>query len=244
MTKALVSQVPIGNLSIEGLMDAHGDFYVSVSQVSELFQLPKNHATRDAKALLGKGFQLPKLSSELNPKQVNVLTLEQFSLVMLELAFKGNEVAQNMSLDLAGLSLTQLFSDSFGKRFEADDRQAYLVARASSKVTRRTLTDAIKDYIELNGVTGNRAKFMYANVSDALNRGLFGHTAKSLCEHFKCPKNELRNHWDTHQLRMLERVEDFAMELIDDDNLDPMSAINKSLDIRNRGKPKLPYLAI
>jgi len=95
------------------------------TKAAEKFQFPIKHASRDLKAILGEGFQFPKWKSDLNPKAVNVLTLEQFNQLAFELALKGNVQAIEFMRDLSGLSLHQLFSDAFGQKFEAEDRQSW-----------------------------------------------------------------------------------------------------------------------
>lgn len=239
MAKLLVAQVPIGFLTIEGLMSDGGEFFISVSQAVKLFNLATpNHATKAVKALLGKDISLPRKASELNSNPVNVLTLEQFYTLTLRTAFNGNTQAQEFLAALSNMALAQLFSDAFGRRFDAEDRQIYLKVRALSKVTRRTLTDAIKEYLERNNITGNLARFMYSNVSDCLNRGMFGHPAKALCKHFQCHPSKLRDCFDAFEILEVERVEDYAIRFMDEDNLDPMSAMKKALGLSNCGKRK------
>jgi hypothetical protein len=225
-------------------MNEKAEFAVSASQTADLFQFDKNQASRTVKAILGEGFQFDKWKSELHPKAVNVLTLDQFNTVMIKLAFSGNQAAQELMLDLNGMALHQLFSDAFNERFDKEDRQNYLKARQIGKVTRRTLTDAIKDYISKNDIQGNRAKFLYKNASDALNRGLFGHAAKDLVAHFECEKDNLRDQFDAFQLTAIERVEDIAIGHIDEDNMDPVMAIKAGLVLGNRGRNKMAHIKI
>jgi hypothetical protein len=144
-TKAIVAEVKIGSVSIEGLMLPDGTFAVGASQLAELNLVSQDNYNRDLKAILGKDFPLVKSSSELNSKKVNILTLPQVEMVITQLAFKGNEVAQQLMLALIGLSLQQLFCDSFGIKFDGNDRQEWLTTRLQSKHTRRNLTDRLKD---------------------------------------------------------------------------------------------------
>ena len=126
---AVVTEVPIGNTSVEGLMTEDGTFYVGVPQIALRFQFDKNQASRKVKALLGKGFQFDKLKTELNPKPVNAIALDKFEVLVFELVLKGNERAIAFSRMLVGLSLHQLFCDAFGIKFEKEDRQEYLIQR-------------------------------------------------------------------------------------------------------------------
>lgn len=132
--KARITQVQIGKLFVEGIMLPNGDFGITVKQVANLVStLPKN-AARDFKRLLGKGSELfqVKISLEVGNETNNnqkYLTLEQFEKILTELSFKGNKQAQELVRQFVGLSLTQLWSDAFGIKFEQEERTQYLASR-------------------------------------------------------------------------------------------------------------------
>jgi hypothetical protein len=227
--RAEVTEVSIGSLTIEGLMDEKGVFYVAVPQVADRFQFPIKHASRDLKALLPNGFEFPKLKTKLNPKAVNAIPLKDFEQLAAKLAFSGNELAKQFVLDLFGLSLHQLFSDSFGLQFEAKDRQVWLVDRMKSKVTRRSLTDAIKDYILAHPeLSENAVKFMYSNITDATYRSLFGRSCKKLEGDLQVERHKLRDSLNVKELNHLNAFEDLAMRLIDDHEYSPGDAIREA----------------
>jgi hypothetical protein len=130
--KLKVTPVQIGQVSVEGLTDGQGNFYVSVTQSHSLFEftaLP-NSAAKYVKTLLGKDkTALLKLQSELNTQKVSVLTLQEFETLVAKLDRAGNIQAQNFRDLMVGLSLRQLFCDAFGEKFEINERQAYLSER-------------------------------------------------------------------------------------------------------------------
>lgn len=142
--KAEITEVSIGILKIQGLMSENGEFGVAVPQVTEKFRFNKNQASRDLKALLGKDFQFDKWKTPLNPKAVNVISLDYFQTLVRELDKRGNKAASEFVDALFGLSLHQLFCDAFGRKFEAQDRQAWLTTRYSTKHDFRPLTDLLK----------------------------------------------------------------------------------------------------
>lgn len=127
--RAYVTQVQIGNLEIEGLMTEKGEYRVAVPQLVALNLASQFNPTRDTKAILGKDSKLVKYKTEFNPNPVNTISLIEFEKVVFELAIKGNEFAANLVRALVGLSLTQLFSDAFGVKFEKEERQNYLKER-------------------------------------------------------------------------------------------------------------------
>lgn len=152
MLKAQITEVKIGNIVMNGLMDEEGKFYVALPQIAEEFSFDKNQASRDIKPLLGKGFQFDKVKTPLNSKAVNAIPLMYFEKLILELALKGNIKAIEMSRSLIGLSLQQLFSDAFNIKFEKEERQSYLKYR---QITREEfhprLTKAIQENLNIKG---------------------------------------------------------------------------------------------
>lgn len=145
--KASISEVKIGPVSLEGLMDENGEFYVSVPQMVDINLIPPNRSAKQLKALLGEGFQshaIVKLKTPIHPKEINAIPLESFSSLVFELALKGNNTATELARGLFGLSLYQLFCDSFGIKSEAEDRQRWLQTRFKTKHDFRPLTDQLK----------------------------------------------------------------------------------------------------
>ncbi len=142
--KAEIATVAFGPLTIQGLMNENGEFGVAVPQVAEHLQFDGNQASRTVKALLGKGFQFDKWKTPLNPKAVNVITLEAFQDLIRAMDKRGNPAAAAFVDALFGLSLQQIFADAFGQKFEAENRQRYLTTRLSTKHDFRPLTDQLK----------------------------------------------------------------------------------------------------
>jgi hypothetical protein len=134
MNKARVSSVTIADRPVECLMLPDGSFRIAVSQVWSLLQLSviPTSATRDVKALLSletSYTSTEKVVSELNPKPVNTITLDQFSLVLVAAAKKGNTTANEMCLRLVGASLQSIVSHAFGVKFTQEQTVAYVASR-------------------------------------------------------------------------------------------------------------------
>jgi len=232
MSKAKIAQIKFGGLEIEGLLLPDGSFGIGVSQVAELFQFLNKNASRDFKAMLGEGFQFLKTTSELHPKAVNYLTLVQFEKVLRYYDRAGNVAAQALTDSLVGLSLVQLFSDAFGIKFDKGDRQEWLKQRMSGKNVRRTLTDSIQDYLILNAesLSEGYKTFIYATCSDAVNRTIFGKTAKQLrLERGVKTDALLRDSHDRKDLQRIDHIEVYAMRLIDAKGEEPMEAVEAAI---------------
>ena len=143
---ATVATVKLGHLEFEGLMFEDGSYGIAVPQICSIFGFLIKNTSRDIKALLGNEFGFLKARTTAflsttktnsgNKASVNVLQLIDFEKLLRKLDRKGNKAAQEITDELIGLSLTQLFSDAFGKKFEKEERQNYLLARQQGKKAR------------------------------------------------------------------------------------------------------------
>ncbi len=98
MTKAVVAKVDLGFTVIEGLQLPDGSYAIGVGQAGRLLSVSPNNAPKTFKPLLGEGFEFLHCKSELNNRDVNILSLEQFMVVLMSFAFKGNKEAQALLL--------------------------------------------------------------------------------------------------------------------------------------------------
>jgi len=228
--KATVSPVPFGkNLVIEGLLLADGNFAIAVPQICSLFSFLIHNASRDIKAILGADFQFLKARTTLNSKAVNYVTLLDFECLIVELTIQGNSTAIALTRSLVGLSLTQVFSDAFNIEFDKADRQAHLTARLAGKITRRSLTDAIKDYVETHSTSENYRQWIYSNCSDKINLALFDKKACQLKKERGCKDNDaLRDTHSKAELVLIDRIEGHAVILIDK-GMEPLMATQDAI---------------
>lgn len=229
-----VAQVEIGLLEIEGLLDPKtGTFYVGVPQIASQFQLAKDHASRDIKTLLDKDFQFAKASTKLNPKAVNVVDLKTYEMIVARLDRKGNLYAQEFRDSLVGLSLTQLFSDAFGIKFEEEQRQTYLIARQESKDLFYELGGQISVWFDETKEERSQPKERYfTNSFDAINLGLFGKRSKQIKTELGISCGALiRDNFSTEAIRRITQVQSIAAATMrKNKNMKPNDAIKFALD--------------
>jgi hypothetical protein len=226
--KADIAFVNLGTVQIEGLMSEEGEFGVAVPQLCSLFQFDKNQASRTFKSILGNDFQFLKWRTTLNPKAVNVILLPDVERLVFELALRQNEEAIDLSRCLIGLSLQQLFSDAFDIHFEKEERQKWLKIRQAGKVVRRTLTDAIKDYLDTHNCCPSYKQFIYANVTDEIYDGVFNRKAKTLKQQWEC--DNPRDVMSEAELSEVKQVEQLTMRIIDQDGIEPVRAAKEALE--------------
>lgn len=218
---ATIASVKFGSVEIEGLMFPDGSYGVAIPQICDLFadtltfKTSRNTAARDLKRLMDKDFKTSNCRTEFNRGTTTYVDLIDFERVLRKLDKNSNPVAEAKSEALIGVALHQLFCDAFEVKLEENDRQEFLKTRLAGKLTRRTLTDAIKTYLETHEVSANYRQWVFSNCSDKINLALFGKKAAKLCTERGCERDELRDTHDEPSLALIDRIEGHAVRLID-----------------------------
>ena len=155
-SRAVVATVKFGLIEIEGLMLPDGSYVIAIPQIADLLitgdvkkdgmRTSKSQLSKNLKRLCGESFRATKTRTELGNQAITVVTLEQFEVVLAKLDRVGNKQAQELRDELAGLSLRQLFADSFEEKFEQEERQDWLIKRQATKFTFRDMTDELKSW--------------------------------------------------------------------------------------------------
>ena len=190
----------------------------------------KKIASKSLKDFAGEGFHSAKikLSGTFHYNAAtNFVYYEEFLTVVKWQTKLGNMQA----IDILVAGFADSFSDfaykSFGKVLTDKERQDTLKARMLGKVKRVTLTDAIKAYVTRHSKSPTYEQWIYPNVTDAVNKGVFNRRA-----------SKLREDWDTKnprdkmteiELDYVKQVEDLASRLIEQDDIEPVQAIKEAL---------------
>ena len=182
--KAQIASVDLGFIKFDGLMMPDGEYAIAVPQVSELFQFLNKNTSRDFKALLGNDFQFLKASTELSPKQVNTLSIKDFSLLAVELSAKGHVIAKALNRAFVEESVARRFDTAFGKKVSEAEYNEQLAFRYKRLLSRRLWTDVLQErHIQCFGVKPKPAQFRGWTVR--ANEVLFGK------KHFNCDRDNM-----------------------------------------------------
>jgi hypothetical protein len=231
---ATVTDVLIGLLVIEGLMDENSDFYVGVPQAADIFETSRNIAARDFKRLLGEAFKTSDLKTEFNKYKTLGMPLSVFELLLNSLDRKGNIKAQELRDSLAGLSLHQLFCDAFKIKFEAQERQEWLKTRMLTKETFWFMGSAIESYYLRHPRIEKYPNQNYSEAFDALNKALFGKKSRDIKAILGIGKNTLnRDHFGKESLKKIEMIQRIAEAQIDHQDVKPVDAVKFAVGIMN-----------
>lgn len=153
VSKAYVFPVPFGPITIEGLQFPKGDFGIGLSQVAELGLIPPNRSLNQLKALTGLSFQSHhKAKSELHPKAINAISLDDLEEIQKWALLQGNPAAIQLAVDCTGFTFAQMFADAVGIQMDAEERQNWWEVREETKARRRKETDGF----QAHGIATNK----------------------------------------------------------------------------------------
>lgn len=196
--KAVVAKVNLGFTEIDGLMLPDGSYAVGASQIAEIFQFDKNQASRTIKSILGDGFQFDTTKSELHPKAVNILKLDQVITVIRYLDKKGNAIASAFTDAILQEGLERRFDVAFNVKVSEDERNKRLALRMSRLLARRLWTDTLMDrHIKLHGTKPTKDQYKYWTV--VVNQQLFNKP------HFNCNR-DIMNDDEQKTIELFERM--------------------------------------
>jgi hypothetical protein len=209
--------------------------YLNGTQLAELIGEPQNSTilkrlSKEMKSLLGKDFttiQGRVKTSQGNFVKVSLWNTDNCITYWGYYASKGNQSAIKLICALAATSLDIIINDAFNRDYKKGQAESLTNARLLSKVKRRELTDAIKDYIIRHNKSADYQKWIYPNITDAINLGIFNRRASQLKEDWdtKNPRDSMTE----IELDYVKQVEDLASRLIDQDDIEPMKASTESL---------------
>jgi hypothetical protein len=139
----------------------------------------------------------------------------------------GNQAALDLVVACGVEALERRADAAFGVVQSEQERDQRLALRTAGIFARRTLTDAIRDYLDRHPeLSDTYRKFIWSNCSDHLNKIVLGAKAKQAREYYEIPKNSLlRNHIPIAALNELERTEDLAGRHVDERDLEPLEAV-------------------
>lgn len=143
--RARNTTINLGATTIEVLLLPDGKtIRVRLKELERLSLAPTKQGLRSLKRALGEGLNYDRVASENSNNPESAISVETFIEFIKVMRKRGNQLAEQITDDLVGLSITQLAYDAFGIKFEKEQRVAWLEARQESKREFRTLTDAFQ----------------------------------------------------------------------------------------------------
>lgn len=220
-------------LTLDGYQKPNGDYCLSANGMRESLNVLLTNKTgkKYAQPILDKGSrEAEKGKIEGNNSSIRLINLDSALEIIQVYAQLGNKECQALVFACFAETIERRLDNAFGVKRSEEDRNERLKSRVQGKYTRRTLTDAISDYLESHDeLSDNYRKFIWSNCSDHLNKIILGAKASQAKETLGIPKDSLlRNYIPVAALDELEGVERFAARLIDNKDTEPLEAVKEA----------------
>ncbi len=162
-----------------------------------------------AQTLYPQGFQeAEKIKVQGGTKPVSIITLDDVSKYWTLAAFQTQNVKAIALLAASQSEALERRADAaFGVMREEEERNARFVTRRDSIISRHFWTDCIDRYCKTHEVSDNYRRWVYLNVSDYLNKALFGMKSKEIRQHYDIGENSPRDYFPTETLKIVETIE-------------------------------------
>ena len=184
--KAVVTKIDLGFAQVEGLILPDGSYAIALPQIVKLFQILQSNAQRDIKRILGEDFRFIQSRSELNPRPVNIVKLEDFKKIIRALDKKGNEVAPAFMDAILEEGLERRFDHAFNIKVSEQERNARLELRVTRLLARKLWTDTLMNHhLKLTGVKPTPEQYRKWTV--IVNKHLFNKP------HFNCDRDNMES---------------------------------------------------
>jgi hypothetical protein len=242
--KAIRATIKLGDIDIDVFQLPNGSYGYSYDWIATLIERDKSvlshkkspfYLPRLLPSLIDNGLSNRRVSVE-GISRTNFSWLTQNEIVDLldTLAFDHNIVVCRTLLKATTHETLDRRSDnSFGVKRTEEQRNQFLKARMEGKCVRRTLTDSIKEYINRHPeLSENYSRFVYSNCTDCVNLVVLGAKSKQVKVELDLkPTGLLRDVIPYATLREIEAVEVLAGRLIDAEDLEPLEACKKALQL-------------
>lgn len=233
--KAIRATIKLGDIDLDVFQLPDGKYRMSQTQILEVIDIaPKRYTEiRDSKVAQTfdlKGLDLYRISLE-NKAKANTISLDDVPKiwrVCIKLK-RGNQDKLEALLDACLVEVLERRADNaFDVKQTEEARNLKFKARVKGKVTRRKLTDAIRDYIKENNCSEEYRKDIYGATTNNIYLYLFGCTAAELKRKRGVGKGEsLRDAMGADELKRVEDFEAMVMRRIDH-GVEPIYAVQEA----------------
>lgn len=203
--------------------------------------LTRGGMSKSLKDLPGADSSLSQIKAETGESFIPV-AIEDAAVYWGHCSQKGNALASAILVACAIESIERRADKAFGKTRSEEERNERFQNRVNGILTRRSLCDAIKEYLARHPeLSPGRSNNMYTNATQKGYRLMFGRDRKTLEVDLGAEPGKLRDALLADELKDLDAIENLAMKLIDNNDLDPCDAIDEAfkrlvIPVRDRGR--------
>ena len=173
-----------------------------------------------------QGFHsIEKIKIEGENKTFNGISLTDVFNFWLLFTMEGNRKALALVAACGVEALERRADNAFGVLRTEQERNERFVTRRDSILSRTFWTDVIEDYTKTHEVSDNYRRFVYNNVSDYLNRSLFGKSSKEIREHYNIGNYSPRDYFPSQTIKLVDTIEKATGVRVKNNNVDPKQAL-------------------
>ncbi len=223
-------------LTLDGYQKPDGSYCLSANGMRESLNVLLTDKTgkKYAQPILDKASrEAEKGKIDGNNSSIRLINLDSALEIIQVYAQLGNKECQALVFACFAETIERRLDNAFGVKRTEENRNKRLKARVESKLTRRTLTDSIKEYIARHPeLSENYPKFVYSNCTDCINLVVLGAKSKEIKVELDLkPTGALRDVIPFLSLRELETIEGVAGRFIDAEDTEPLEACKRAIMI-------------
>lgn len=235
--KAIRAILPLGDQDLDIFQMPNGEHLISQSHTCLAVNKPPKRMVQLANSdkgqiLIQSGFKKGLKVAVEGSKPVNLVSLEvAFQFWVLELSI-GNQEALALVVACGVESLERRADAAFNIQRSEEERNERFIIRRDGIVSRSFWTDTIDAYMRQEEVSDAYKRFIYLNVSDAVNKAILGTTAKKYRESLGLPDGvSARDYLTTEQLKQIDTIEKAAGMRVKRDGLCPKQALKDVINL-------------
>jgi hypothetical protein len=231
--KATRATITLGNIELDVFQMPDGKYFLSLYQIAESIEISHKRIAefrelKLAQTLYPEGFRVAeKIKVEGGTKPVSMISLDDVSKYWTIAAFQTqNAIAMSLLAASQAEALERRADAAFNVIRTEEERNQRHIIRVDGIVSRHFWTDVIDQYLRTHEVSDNYKRFIYVNVSDAVNKAILGTTAKKYRDMNDIPEDaSLRDYLNTDQLKQIDTIEKAAGMRVLKNDLCPKQAL-------------------
>lgn len=241
--KAAKATILLGNIELDCLQFPDGSYHFFINQLNEELGIKASDST-------GKKYLQPLL--EANPNRVNKASVEGIKSHLKTLSIDlvseaigiyatlGNQKCIAVAIACISEALERRADKAFNVIRTEQEINERFKTRQLSILSRTFWTDCIDAYVKRRGLDDGYSKFIYANVSNYLNKALFGKTSKEIRDYYGVGNNSPRDYFPSETLRCVEAIERATALRVLNTNSEPLQALKDVVAYLGYTEPTMP----
>lgn len=237
--KAIRATILLGDIELDVFQLPDSSYVINSTDIAEAINIHHARvaeicATKQAQKLIGTRFE----AADFSPNKLKCSDSGNISGYSTDVAYfiwqyeatKGNQLAESLVFSTGVEALERRADQAFGVLRTEQERNQGFEIRKDGILSRNFWTDTVEWYIKNNEVSDSYKRFVYINVSDGLNRQMFGMTSKQLKEYYGLKSSEsVRDFLPSDTLKLVDSIEKAVAVRVRKTGVEPKQALKEML---------------